>query len=236
MKAAKPKGFVKLKETLAPMSWSDRIQHIWSYYKETILIVVALMIVVGYLLAGMISNRKDIVIGGIVANVEMSDEGTLYLTTDYLREIDGKDRSQQVTLHPMRLYSLQNAEYMEMTYYNITKALAMMTDRQVDYLLVDKVALELFMSQEAFLDLREIFSEDELAAFNDKLIKIKKIDDAGNVIAEDYPVAINISSLPFVQNCTTSTGDVFFGIISNSANMEQVKQFWTYINNWHNED
>ncbi len=236
MKATKPKGLVKLKETLAPMSWPDRLQHIWSYYKETILIVVALMIVVGYLLAGMISNRKDIVIGGIVANVEMTDEGTLYLTTDYFREIDGKDRYQQVTLHPMSLYSLQNAEYMEMTYYNITKALAMMTDRQVDYLLVDKVALELFMSQEAFLDLREIFSENELAAFDNKLIKIKKIDDAENVIAEDYPVAINISSLPFVQNCTTSTGDVYFGVVSNSTNMEQVKQFWTYINNWHNED
>ncbi len=235
MKDTKPKGFAKLKDTLAPMSWPDRIQYIWSYYKETILIVAALLIVAGYLLAGMISNRKEIVIGGVVANVEMTEEGTAYITTDYFQKVGGKDRTQQIKLHPMSLYSLQNAEYMEMTYYNMTKALSMMTDREIDYLLVDKVALELFMSQEAFLDLREIFSEEELAAFGDRLIKIKKVDEAGNVVAEDYPIAINIGNLPFAQECSTVTGDVFFGIASNSANREQVKDFWFYLTAWNGD-
>ncbi len=236
MKDAKAKGFAKLKETLAPMSWPDRIQYIWSYYKETILIVAALLVVVGYLFAGMISNRKEIVIGGIAANVEMTEEGMSYLTTDYFQKVGGQDRSQQIKLHPMSLYSLQNAEYMEMTYYNMTKAISMMTDREIDYLLLDKVALELFMSQDSFLDLRKVFSEDELAAFGDRLLKIKKVDDTGNVVSEEYPVAIDISSLPFVQECTTAKESVYFGIASNSANLEQVKDFWSYLTNWNPEN
>ncbi len=233
MKDTKPKGFTKLKETLAPLSWADRIQYIWSYYKETILIVAALLVVGSAIISGMISNRKEIVIAGIAGNVELTDEGVSYVTDEYFKQVGGNKRSQRIHLHSMRLYGPQNVEYMEMNYYNMTKALSLMTDREADYLLVDKVALESFMAQDALLDLQAVFSEDELAALGDRLIKIKKVDEEGNLVAEEYPVAINISDLPFVQECTTATGDVFFSIASNSTNLEQVKKFWDYLNDWH---
>ncbi len=225
------KGFRELKEKLSPMNWGERIEYLWTNHKDTILIFAAMLAIVIYLASGMVNNRKNIWMGAILANVNLSEEGTAYISSQYYEKYAGQSGEQEVKLTNVRLDSLKNEDTMEMTYYTLTQTLSLLGEAEVDYLLTDKTALELYLSQNIYLDLRKIFSAELLSDLNDKLIKLKTVDDEGNVVAE-YPVAIDISYLPFIQSCSDATGPVYFGVAANGPNQDKILDFWNHLNNW----
>lgn len=230
------KSIRRLKKDLAPMSWKERIEHIWINYWETILIAFILIVVVGSMLSNYLTNRKEILMGGIAVNVPLSEEGVTYLVTDYSDTFGVDSRDSEVELLQTSISKLDDTANYESNYYTITQTIAMMTDEEVDYLILDKTALEIYLAKDAFMDLREIFDDKALNAFGEKLIKLTKVNDAGETIDTAYPVAIEISSLPFIQDCAETEDSVYIGFVENSPNKERLNSFWNYLTNWKDSD
>lgn len=225
-------SFMRLKADLAPMSWSERIEHIWINYKETILIAVMIFVVAGSMLTNYLTNRKEILMGGIVVNVPLSEEGLSYIESEFFDTLGADSRGEEVSVLSTTITGLGDEANSERNYYIVTQTIAMMTNEEVDYLILDKTALEIYLAQDAFLDLRDVFDEEELAAFEDKLIKLTTVNEAGETIDTAFPVAIDISALPFIQGCADTEGSVYIGFVANAPNQERLYDFWTYLTVW----
>ncbi len=228
----KKNSFQRFREKLAPMDWPQRLEYIWNYHKETIIISATMLVIVIYMLSALIANQKPMLMGGLLANVRLSEEGKAYLSQGYMEYREGNQKKETVDLFTVELGDLRDQATMEQTYYGLTKTIAMLTDSEVDYLLMDKTALELYMAQGVFLDLREVLPEELLHSMEDKLISLKPVDENGKPVGEAYPVGVDISHLPFIKTCTQGQSPVYLGVAANSPNLEEIALFWDYINAW----
>ena len=215
--------FAQLKVDLEPMTFPEKIDHIWTYNKELILIVVGVSILVIGLLITFL-QKPDVVFCGFIVNTQLNDEGTNYLSTDYgnLIGVSGKQEVQLIpALFNMELNSA--AEHNQATTLQIT---AYCQDGSLDYLMMDKHAAEKLVNADICYDLKTFFTEEELAQWNDKLLMMKR--DDGTEIA----YAVDISDTKFAKDCITNQSELYLTFISNTQHLDRCHEFWNYILSW----
>ena len=215
--------FAQLKVDLEPMTFPEKIDHIWSYNKELILIVVGVSILVIGLLVTFL-QKPDVVFCGFIVNTQLSEEGTSYLSTDYgnLIGVSGKQEVQLIpAIFNMELNSA--AEHNQATTLQIA---AYCQDASLDYLMLDKHAVEKLVNVETCYDLNTFFTEEELEQWQDKLL-MAKLED-GTEIA----YAVDISGTKFAKDCITNQSELYLCFINNTQHLDRCHEFWNYILNW----
>ena len=225
------KWWQKTKEDLAQMTWRQRIDHIWTYYKVTIVISLVFVFIVGSMIYGRLT-AKDILLGGIHANVELTDTGHSHIVTDFFQLREGNASREEVSILDVTLGPIKDEKYFEMNYYNLQTVHTRIGSEQADYILADKVAMENFLSQSIYLDLREFFTTEELEQMENenRLIYLMTVDEDDNpTVDEKYPVAVDVSGLPFFEEYAKKKGEIYFSVVSNSHNKEAVRAFWDYL-------
>lgn len=217
---------------LKPMTWRERLDHIWTYYKGGILTVAFILFAAISLIVSNLS-QKGSAMCGVSVNITVSTESTAYLEESYLAHL-GTPAGKEAVLYPVYYGSLEEAvvEY-EYNYNQIMRPVLMVSAQELDYMLMDTESMQRYMAYDLFLDLRNIFSTEELAALGDSVIRSIPVDDADQPVeAEPIPVAIDISSLPFVSENILSSGPVYLAFIHNAPNMDTLHDFWTWLNAW----
>ena len=218
---------IKLLNDLKPMSWKQRIDHIWTYYKEYIGVASLLIFVCVGLITSMISAQRERVITGIMVNITMTQEGFNYLSTDYAEYLDiGKDKD--VKLEYTSFGNLEESTS-EQDYYASMTVVAEVSAKKLDYMILDKQAVAFYAGQEVYMDLRKVFTEAELAEFAEKELLIYCMEEKDQ---EAWPAAIKINDLAYIQDTVTSEGDVYFALSGSSEKYEQLRNVWEYMKNW----
>lgn len=218
---------IKLLDDLKPMSWKQRIDHIWTYYKEYIGVFSLLIFVCVGLISSAISAQRERVITGIMVNITMTQEGFNYLSTDYAEHLEiGKDKD--VKLEYTSFNDLETSTS-EQDYYAAMTVVAEVSAKKLDYMLLDELAMEFYAGQEVYMDLNKVFTEEELAEFAEKELLIYCMEEKDQ---EAWPAAIKINDLAYVQDTVTSEGDVYFALSGSSEKYEQLRNVWEYIKNW----
>lgn len=228
------KWFTKTKEALAPMTWRERIDYLWTYYKTTAIITFIFVFLIGYMLFGMLTS-KEILLGGIHANVELTDAGISQITTEFFGQRGGNANKEEVSTLDVALTPIKDDEYFEMNYYYLQAVISRVGAQQVDYILADKIALRIFMTQDIYMDLRELFTKEQLAEMEERLIYFQPADENEKPTQEKYPVAVDISGLPFLVEFCDSKEPIYFSAAANAPNLEELKAFWDYLNTWGHE-
>lgn len=226
------KAVSKFFSDLKPMTWRQRVDHIWTYYKGGILTVAFILFAAISLIVSNLS-QKESAMCGVSVNVTVSTEGTAYLEESYLAHL-GTPAGKEAVLYPIYYGSLEEAvvEY-EYNYNQIMRPVLMVSAQELDYLLLNAESMQRYMAYELFLDLRSIFSAEELAAMGDSVIRSIPMDEEDQPVeTEPIPVAIDISSLPFVSENILSSGPVYLAFANNAPNMDTLRNFWTFLNDW----
>ena len=96
-------------------------------------------------------------------------------------------------------------------------------------MILDKFALEYYIAHEVYMDLRDVFSEEELAALaaEDRVIYAQQ---AGQ--EERWPIAIKITEIDFVKDNVNSGGDIYFALSGSSPRLDMCYHAWQYLNAW----
>ena len=110
--------------------------------------------------------------------------------------------------------------------HHTMSAVALAGSHSLDYLLMDQIAMEFYMSQDIFMDLRTFFSEDELEALKDDLVYMQTRED------DMVPVALHIEDMPFAVDCIDLEDNIFLSFINNTRKKDVCRDFWEYLNNW----
>ncbi len=220
---------MKLKETLVqlkidmePMTLGQKADHIWSNFKEIILIAgIALAMVVGYLVTLLTAPQP--IFAGYMLNVQLSDAGEQAVCQDFLNSIGGSGK-QSVELLSGRFVENAKQDQVEYNIVVTTQLAAMMESQSLDFMLTDRYGASFFGKQGYYMDLTALFTAEELANLEGKLIYAQPEDAQA-----PYPVAVDISATAFAKKELMATGSKYLCIVANTARLDTCRTFYEFV-------
>ena len=222
-------GFQELRAALKPMTFKQKCEHLWEYYKEWLLI--ALIILAGLNLAGTIiaQQQKDIMVSGMMVNISMDQRGMYYLTRDYATHLGATSKNQVAELDYTSFGDPLDPENGENSLYASMILPSRVTGAMLDYMILDKFAMEYYIAQDLYMDLRDFFTEEELAKLEaEKRIIYEQME--GDL--DRKPIAVIITELPFIQAYVEPTEDIYFALSGSSPRPEMCRNVWEYLHAW----
>lgn len=213
-----------LKKDMENMTYGEKLNHIWTYYKWILVVVLILIMAVSVLLASVENKRKITLLGGVTVNVELSEEGRAYLSDDYLQIVGTGNKRETLPLSHTNIGDINDTMLYQDNYYSVMSLLALCTNHEVDYLLLDQTGFEAMLVQKAYLKLEEIYTADEIAAMGEDAI-YAQMNEEENPSA----VAIDITDTAFVQDHIDVKDKVYFVYVANSIRLEECRAFYDYL-------
>ena len=234
--------FRELLEDMKPMTFGEKVDHLWTYYKEYLfLVLLGIAMAVG-LVTMIVNQNKDVLVMGVIANSSISVEGKDYLETGYFEKIGGQ-KGQQVVLYTTNFQSMEDPTSAEDNYNAAQMLTGQVSAGQLEYAIVDELAMSFYVTQAVFLDLRELFTEEELAELDrqDLLMYATEgdVDENGDLIPGTgdiegrYPVALKLRNTAFGQEALYGETN-YFVVGGNNPDKEQVRGIWEHILDWEN--
>ena len=224
-------GYQKLMADLKPMTWTQRIDHLWTYYKEYLWIAGVLLMLAIAFISGAINASKEVLVSGIMVNISIEQEGHNYLHTDYFADLGGEEGKQVVELDYANFSSLEDPTSTEDNYAASMLLIGKVTGGYLDYMILDQFAMEYYIPQDVYLDLREFFTEEELEELGSKVIYAREEGQE-----ESYPVAIDITEVPFVAENIGTEEKTYFALSGSTPRPEMCRDVWNRIHAWKAEE
>ena len=222
-----------LKENLKPMTWRQRIDHIWTYYKEFLIITTATLILVIGVGSNMLAPKKELLMGGMYVNTYLSGEGENYLVDSYFDYLEGDPKKQEIQQYFRSFGDFSTSTW---DFESFQSVMAMLYAEKVDYLLMSESSVAPFINYEALIDLREVFTEEELNQFGNRIRYGQVTDAEGNPTGEPVPLALEITDIPFIQDCRTYEQKIFLGFAASAPNQDSLRDFWEYLMAWESKE
>lgn len=215
----------KFCNTLKPMTWAQRLDHIWSYYKYHMLIGGVCLLMTAALLSTFFINNREVVFSGVFINTDITAEAKTYLTDELLETMDGDPESQMVDVSYSLFEDMETVTELELNYNRTTAVIAQIEARSLDYMVMDLTALDYYATRDVFGDLRQLLPEAVLEQYT--LIYAREEDSR-----EEIPVALEITHTNFVQKCTNAEARVFLAFPGNTDRTYTPAEFLKYLTNW----
>ena len=74
------------------MNWKQRFSYFKTYYMIPLIVILIIISVIVYLILQTLVFGKDIIMAGVVANFDLSDEAIESVETGYMDFVDGNTR------------------------------------------------------------------------------------------------------------------------------------------------
>ncbi len=222
-------GFKKLKKDLSKMTFKDKLNHLWTYYKSSLLILAVVILVGSIFVTSCRARNTRTILAGVGVNVALTEEGTSYVKEDYYARTATGGLEQVIYTESVQERFSSTTDF-QTSYTQLMNLVALISAQELDYLLLDAIGVENLLAHGVFMDLRDFFTEAELEALGDKVIWMESTNSDDSKL--QMPVAVNIEHLPFTQAHTINTKDTFFAVVSNTLRKETCRDFWAYLNAW----
>ena len=215
-------GIEELKTALKPMTFGEKITHLWMYYKWVLFAVLA--VAAGISIVVNAITAKDPLFNGMTMNIVVAEEAKTYLTDDWKAVIGGEEKD-WVGLDVM--YNTDDAVMMGQDAMSSNLKMSMMiSSGQLDYVLLDQQAMGEFVTTGAFCDLREVLTQEQLDLLGKQICYYK--DETENT----YPIAVDISGWKFTQTNLTYAEKAFIAFPGNTEHTALLSEFLDYIWKW----
>lgn len=221
-------------EQLKPMTPKQRFEHIWEYYiKEYWWVAMLVVVAFSVVTMAIVGRFQNTMVSGMLVNIGMDQKGYNYLTEDYLEDLGGEPPWDLAELNYSNFGSLLDPENAEANYNASMQLIARVSGGMLDYMILDKYSMEYYITVEVYMDLREFFSEEELAALDAENRIIYAIEEGQT---DRMPVAVDITELPFTREYITNEGSIYFALSGNTKRPEMRRDAWERITGWTKEN
>ena len=87
--------------------------------------------------------------------------------------------------------------------------------------------MQVMLTREAYLDLRKVFSAEELQNWGDRVIYMQLANQK-----EATPIALEITDFPFLQENGVGNSRVYFAFVGGSPRTEATVDLLNWMLNW----
>lgn len=215
----------QLKIDMKPMTFAQKVDHIWSNFKEYIIVFTLLAAaIIGY--AVTLLTAKDAALTCYTVNVALTEQGNAYICEDFLSTIGDPKKEKIMVVYREYVENPSNLQ-IEDNSSVMTQIAAMVDAQALDVVISDKIGMEVCLSLDIYLELTEILTEEELAAMEGKIVYGIPADSD---IA--YPYALDITDTAFAKEYLKAKDKVFVGFVGNSEHMDNCRSLWELIKNY----
>lgn len=221
----------KLCRDLKPMTFTQRVDHIWTYYKEYMFValMVLLLLIAAITMIGNLGRKTYL--SGVLCNVSMTQEGHTYLV-EGVRERHPEAGEGDVFLNSAIFENPLTVSQVDSSYQAAMAMFAQVEAEDLDYIFMDQVGMDFYAGQEVFLDVRTLLTEEEAAQWENKMAFVQFEDDEGNAEQDAVPLALDVTDLPFVRENIHSSGKVYLAFAGNLPRREATRQLWEDLLAW----
>ena len=223
------------KAAFKAMSPAEKAEHIFTYHKWTILLILLVLFVLGSIIHRQLTQKKPVLYLAVI-NTTFGEDVEKRLTEDFLTETGGDARRQEVYLY-RDLYLSENADTLnhEYAYASKVKLSGAISAEKLDLVLMNKEAYDIFSQQGYLLELTSLPEEfSSLLTENEVILSDNSVDYLlGNAAEEQFvtetvPNALAVSSLPLFRDAGFD-GELYIGVVSNSTRQEEAEAYIRYL-------
>ena len=222
-------GWVKFCNDLRPMNWKQRLEYLWMYYKEYAFLACMGLVAVALLVTILVSRTKETLVSGMMINISIDPLGYSYMKEEWQNELAPGDKQHVVELDYTNFGDMEDYEFGESSYYASQILIARVSGQMLDYIIMDKYAMEYYISQEVYLDLGEFFTAEEMAELESQGRVIYAMQENETV---RWPIAIVITDIPFIKDNVKSEGDIYFSLSGHIRDLDACRAAWERLNAW----
>ena len=220
------RGWKQYRQMMKGLPFKEKVSHTFYSYKLELCAIAFLLGVLWFVGLSVVNANTNIVLGGDVMNVSLSEEGFQYISDDYFESLGLRSFLNKLQVVESYYALSDNGDYeYNQTVHNQTVALV--SAERLDFQIASKGAMEMFLSEGIYMDLRKFFTEEELARWEGKILYVQ-YEETGEMV----PMALDISGIPFIETYYEGKEDVFFMVIFNTPRKEQLRHFYEYIMAW----
>jgi hypothetical protein len=176
-----------------------------------------------------ISRTKETLVSGMMVNITMDPVGMHYMLEGYQNDLAPGDKKHVVELDYTNFGDMMDLEFGESSYYASQILLARVSGKMLDYMILDKFAMEYYITQEVYLDLSKFFTPEELAELDAQKRVIYAMQEGETV---RWPIAIVITDIPYVKDNVKNEGDIYFALSGNIRDLDACRNAWERLNAW----
>lgn len=221
--------FEKLKQDLKPMTFKEKLDHIWTYYKYYALGIFCVLIILGGLVWGFVAPQPILHMGGVQCNMEISTAGYDYLNKEFQAVLG--EKKGKTELRSFTFYGEATVDALTDTYKAHSSVTAYVEAKKLDYMFVDMYSFRYFAGDRILLDLRELLSAQELAELDAKGMILYEQAEGSD---EKVPRAINVIDMPLIKD-HMQTKECYLVFIRNTPRKENCVKLWEHIKNYKGE-
>lgn len=214
----------RLKGELKDMTPKQKLEHLWEYYKWVLGVLLLIVMIVATVISAIQSSQVNVRLAGAAINVDLSADGYRMLTDGYREQIDARGKRDSVELTNFFFDNPYTTVEQTNTFDVIESVDAKIAADLMDYILFDELAWEFLRSPDRLLDLRELFTPEQLDAMGAAVVKLY-IPDTGEVI----PMAINITDTEFYHRHIQTKETVYLAFSINTSRLDVCADLWQYI-------
>ena len=215
---------MEAKPDLKAMSTQKKLEYIWDYYRFHILGIIVLVITAISIIHHY-ATIKTSVLDMIFLNAYPSEEGVAPFD-EFLKQQGYDPNNYEVYVTTSLGYALTEDSYQE-DYYTNQGLSAMFATGELDIFTTPPQVLNDFASYGYVSDLRDFFSEKELASFGDMVIYTTLLETG-----EEFPSALNLTGNEwFIANDYYDDG-CYLAISNYTDTPELTKEFILYVLNY----
>lgn len=200
----------ELKDTLAPLPFWQKVEHLWIYYKAVLFIAIAIGITISLVVNAVVSSRQVTLLSGTALNVFITDEGHEKIAQVISENgtLEGKSFLDEFPY--LDTFYLDMGALDEQTAnYLVTRISA----QNLDYILADEKVMEV-LSTNYFVDMRLLFDEQTLARWP---LVYKMDEDTEEMI----PVALELPETVFTEgNLEALNGKIYMACTAGNIHPE----------------
>lgn len=228
------------REALAQMNLPQRLDHIFEYYKFPLVLALIAAVALGSVLYYRLTRREALLFVAY-ANISVGETLDGALSDGYARAVGADPGKSEVKLY-RNLYlsqdaTVQNHEY---AYASRLKVMAAMANGELDVMLMNREAYDIMSAGGYLMPLEDSLGAELIGRVSDRLVRNTviladneiehRLDESIPYRADTEEVAngILISAFPLFARADFS-GDVYLGVIGNSARMDAVLQYIDYV-------
>ena len=148
-------GLKKLKEDLSKMTFQDKLIHLWTYYKSSLVVLAVIIALISVVVTCVQNKNTKTLLAGMGINVTLTEEGRAYIQDEYFQLIKTEGR-EQILYTETTQDDFTNPSSLEESYNLLMMLVAMSVSGDLDYFFADDLAIRNMLAHQLFNDLRTV--------------------------------------------------------------------------------
>lgn len=211
---------------LKSMTFPQKLDYIWTYYKAPILITLSILILVIYTVHHLVTNNQESILYTMVlnANGQDSTHGDDLFDTFLLEQGYNLDDYMVERNTSIYLTQTESGDYSDPQMFSALYTLLM--SGSVDNVLASEDLVQIIAEAGYFMPLSEYLSEEEIAKYEEENRVLYALDPVTN---ENTAFCISLESYEKVENASLFSKTPYFGMLRSAPHQENCISFLHYL-------